>query len=762
MQKSPSSTEPRTLRTEKLACDLTVAGGGLAGVCCAITAARAGLKVILIQDRPVLGGNASSEVRLWVLGATSHLGNNNRWAREGGIIDEILVENLYRNPEGNPVLFDALLLEMVAGEPNITLLLNTSVHGLEKSSADTIRCIHAFCSQNATLYTVESPLFCDASGDGIAGFLAGAAFRMGAESFDEFGEKFAPSQPSNALLGHTIYFYTKDTGRPVKFVPPHFALSDITKIPRFGQCTAHDTGCKLWWLEWGGHLDTIHESETIKWELWKVAYGVWNYIKNSGKFPESDTLTLEWVGTIPGKRESRRFEGDYMLTQQDIVEQRQHEDAISFGGWAIDLHPVDGVYSEQPGCTQWHAKGVYQIPYRCLYSHNISNLFLAGRIISVTHIAFGSTRVMATCAHNGQAVGMAAALCLRHNLPPRALASQPYIGELQQQLLGMGHHIPGISLHDPDNLARHAALHASSELILREMAPCGETRPLHNACAMMLPLKAGLVPRMRLLLDVQHDTELLAELRVSSKAANHTPDATVAKLRIPLKAGMRQHVWLDFGVAVEEQQYGFFCLMMNEAVALHLTNQRVTGVLSLAQKFDRAVAKSPCQMPPPDIGIESFEFWIPERRPGGKNFALTLDPPLAAFGVENLKNGFSRPTRQSNAWVAEPEETEPELALIWSTPQTVSRIELDFDPDFDHPLESVQMGHPERSAPFCISQFEIRDGAGKLLHRCEENHQARYSIHLSSPVVLTALKITFARPSEHVSAALFDIRCYSR
>src|SRR5690606_24956689 len=166
--------------------------------------------------------------------------------------------------------------------------------------------------------------------------------------------------------------------------------------------------CQLWWLEHGGRMDTIHDTEQIKWDLWKVIYGAWDYVKNSGNFPEAETMTLEWVGTIPGKRESRRFEGDYMLRQQDIVEQREHDDAVAYGGWSIDLHPADGVFSEKPGCNQWHAKGVYQIPYRCLYSKNIKNLFLAGRLISATHVAFASTRVMATAAHIGQAIGMAA------------------------------------------------------------------------------------------------------------------------------------------------------------------------------------------------------------------------------------------------------------------------------------------------------------------------------------------------------------------
>ncbi|MBM3844377.1 MAG: FAD-dependent oxidoreductase, partial [Verrucomicrobia bacterium] len=182
----------RALTQTNLTADLVVVGGGLAGACGAITAARAGLKVILVQDRPVLGGNASSEVRLWILGATSHLGNNNRWAREGGVIDEILVENLFRNPEGNPLFVDALLLEKVIAEPNVTLLLNTAVHEVTKRDADTIASVRAFCSQNSTRYELHAPLFCDASGDGIVGFLAGAAFRVGAESRAEFGEGFAP------------------------------------------------------------------------------------------------------------------------------------------------------------------------------------------------------------------------------------------------------------------------------------------------------------------------------------------------------------------------------------------------------------------------------------------------------------------------------------------------------------------------------------------------------------------------------------------
>lgn len=750
----------RELRTDSISCALAVAGGGLAGACCAIAAARAGLKVVLTQDRPVLGGNASSEVRLWVLGATSHMGNNNRWAREGGVIDELLVENMHRNPEGNPLLFDALLLEKVAAEPNIRLLLNTAVCDLAKRG-DRIERLIAFCPQNSTRYEIAAPLFCDASGDGIVGFLAGAAFRMGAEAREEFGEKFAPDKAYGELLGHSLYFYSKDTGRPVQYVPPAFALADITAIPRYRQFKLGDYGCRLWWLEYGGRLDTVHDTEQIKWELWKVAYGVWHYIKNSGQFPEAATHTLEWVGTIPGKRESRRFEGDHMLIQQDVVEQRPHDDAISFGGWAIDLHPADGVYSPQPGCSQWHAKGVYAIPYRTMYSRNVANLFLAGRVISASHVAFGSSRVMATCAHGGQAVGLAAALCRRLGLLPRDVAAQPHIGQLQQDLLRTGHYIPGVTLNDPADLARQATITASSRTQLAELKPSGETMTISDSWAMMLPLAPGAMPRTTLMLAADADTELCVELRMSSRPENHTPDVTLERKSLRLSAGGPRPVALTFASRVDLPRYGFVCLMANPLVRAQLSQQRLTGVLAVTHRANLAVAKSATQQPEHDIGVDTFEFWTPLRRPHGQNLAIAIDPPIDCFGPENVTNGVARPVAQPNAWVADGGDPRPTLTLRWPMPQTIGRIELSFDTDWDHPMESVLMGHPENVMPFCVQEFRLFDGAsGRLLAECRDNHQTRRTIPLETPLQTDHLRLELAHPSANVPAALFEIRCY--
>ena len=749
----------RELRTEALAADLIIVGGGVAGTCAAITAAREGIRVVLVQDRPVLGGNSSSEVRLWILGATSHMGNNNRWAREGGVIDEILVENTYRNPEGNPLILDTILLEKVVEESNITLLLNTAVYEVEKEGKDTIRRVTAFCSQNSMRYHLSAPLFCDASGDGVVGFLAGAAFRMGAEAQEEFGEKFAPTEAYGELLGHTLYFYSKDTGKPVRYVAPSYALDISEKVPRYKSIGLDDYGCRLWWIEWGGRLDTVHETETIKWELWKVVYGIWDHIKNSGEFPDAENLTLEWVGTIPGKRESRRFEGDYMLIQPDVVEQRQHDDAVAFGGWAIDLHPADGVFSEKPGCNQWHTKGVYQIPYRCLYSKNIKNLFLAGRIISASHVAFGSSRVMATCGHAAQAVGVAAALCAQQGREPADLQKGTLLRTLQQRLLARGQHIPQLHLEDPDDLVWSAQLTPSSELVLTELPPDGPWVSLEYPAAQMLPVPGEQPLTVTVWLQAKEATTLNVELRSSSKLGNHTPDVTLETQTLSLSPG-EQEVTITFSSTVAQSQYVFVCFMRNERVQIRGSEERLTGVLSVFNKFNKAVSNNGKQEPEQDIGVESFEFWCPARRPGGHNLAMRIDPGLPVFGAENLRNGLMRPTHLPNAWVADLNDPQPQLTLRWDEPQSLCRVVLHWDTDFDHPMESALMGHPESVMPFCVPHYQLRDDQQNVVYEQHNNHQSQNEITWDTPVVTQQLTITLKPPNELTPAALLGVRCY--
>jgi hypothetical protein len=488
---------------------------------------------------------------------------------------------------------------------------------------------------------------------------------------------------------------------------------------------------------------------------------VWNYIKNSGLFPEAETRTLEWFGHIPGKRESRRFEADVWLTQADIVEQRRHPDAVGHGGWAIDLHPADGLFSTEQPCTQWHAKGVYQIPFRTMYSRTVANLFLAGRLIGASHVAFGSTRVMATCGHNAQAVGMAAAQCARDNLVPRDLLAPDRMARLQRDLLRAGQYIPGLALDDADDLAGGSTIAVTSTGRLDALPAGSDRQPLETAAALLVPVAAGRVPVATVTLDVAAATTLHAELRTSGRAGNFTPDVTLARLDLPLEPGAAQAIALDFATTLAADAYVFVCLMADPAVSVHLSDRRLTGVMALVHGVNRAVAKSARQEPPEGSGVDSFEFWLPRRRPGGKLWAVGFSPALALYAADMLVNGVARPTVRSNAWAADPADPAPAVTLRFAAPTAVSRLVVGFDPDHDQAMESVLWGHPERVAPMHVKRLRVVTAEGLVLADLDDLHGPRLDLALPLTVTTTALTVEIVEMWGDAPAALFEIRAYA-
>lgn len=752
------TTTKRELEHIAVYADFTIVGGGLAGCCAAITAAREGLSVILIQDRPVLGGNASSEIRLWGLGATSHMGNNNRWAREGGVIDEIMVENTFKNPEGNPVIFDMVLLDLIKKEPRIELFLNSAVYEVGKE-LDTITSVTAFCSQNSTRISAFSPLFLDASGDGIVGYLSGAEFRIGAESGNEFQEEFVQSEEYGELLGQTIFFYTKDAGKPISFYPPDFALKDITEIPKYREIGSGEAGCRYWWFEYGGRLDPVHDTESIKWELWRVIYGVWNYIKNSGLYPEAANHTLEWVGMIPGKRESRRFAGEYMLSQSDLVVQKQFPDAVSFGGWAIDLHPADGIYSSFPSCTQYHSKGVYQIPYRTMYSKTIKNLFITGRGLSASHIAFGSTRVMMTSAHNAQAAGMAAVVCNELQLTPGELYTAGKYIELQKRLLRVGQFIPHVELPDTENLLGSCKINCSSTLNIVNFAPSGSMLPLDDSFALLLPVQKGKLPEFEFLISAEASTQLVVELRSSSRLGNYTPDLLLEKQYIPIESGTAFPLQLLFSTMIDDDQFVCICFRSNPLVSLMKSDSTLPGFLGLFQKMNEKVSKSSIQLPPEGSGLESFEFWLPERRPYAVLPAFTATPALTPYSVEHLRNSYKRPFIHTNSWVPDADDPLPTLTLHWPEQKSIRKIVMHFDTDFDHPMESVQYAHYDRIMPWCTRSVKILSDTDRCIAEMVHNHKTRVVFEFAEPIHTASLSFCFEQ-SDNVVVYGIDVFAY--
>lgn len=439
--------------------DLLVAGGGLAGVCAAVAAARHGVKVVLVQDRSRLGGNSSSEVKMHVVGANSHKARPG-W-REGGLIEEFRLDDAVNNPQRCWELWDLLLYDKVVSEPNITLLLETTLFAAKKK-AGRIEQVLARCDKSEHLYRIRAKYFLDATGDSRLALEAGADYRTGREGRAEFGESLAPEKPDGQTQGSSILFTSRIYPRPMPFRPPKWARKVTAEHLRHRKITTWEYG--YWWIEWGGHLNTIRDNERIRYELLSIVMGVWDYIKNSGDFPDSANFALDWVGMMPGKRESRRVLGDYLLKQQDL-ERGDIEDAVCIGGWPMDDHPPGGFdRADLPPYQSIRLPEPYGIPLRCFYSRNVRNLFMAGRNISCTHVAFSSTRVMATCAVGGQAAGTAAAYCIEHGIPPRALfEDKKHFKELEQALLRDDQTIRGRRNEDPRDLARTARVTASSE-----------------------------------------------------------------------------------------------------------------------------------------------------------------------------------------------------------------------------------------------------------------------------------------------------------
>ena len=388
-------------------------------------------------------------------------------ARESGIIEEIRLENSYRNPQRSPSMFDLILFEKCLAEANLTLLLNTSVVGADARDG-LIRTATALRPSTEDQFTIRSKVFVDCSGDSALGVAAGAAYMQGRENRSSFGESLAQEVEDKKTLGSTLLLMARKHERPMPFIPPpwarKFTEGDLRLRPH--ATSEVDSGLEygFWWIEWGGQHDTIKDNEAIRDELLAIVMGVWDHIKNDGQH-EAEYWALDWFGAVPGKRESRRLLGQYVLTEQDLLECRPQPDAIGYGGWPIDMHPPEGVDKpDEPPCTTTKVPFLYDIPLRSCIARDIKNLMFAGRNLSATHVAFASTRIMATCASVGEAVGIAAAYATKNNLFPADLTSDSRaVRDIRQRLLGEDAYLIGEPYAGENDLAFSADIRASSE-----------------------------------------------------------------------------------------------------------------------------------------------------------------------------------------------------------------------------------------------------------------------------------------------------------
>ena len=398
---------------ETVSASFVVVGGGMPGCCAAVAAARSGVKTVLVQDRPVLGGNASSEVRVWSAGE--------------GFTQPIIAElrGRFHNKEANSAIFDKVRHRVVEDEQNIDLRLCCRAFGVTKNVDGSIRSVKALDWRRNRVIEIEAPLFLDATGDGWVGFWAGAEYRMGREAAAELNEAYAPEKADGDTLGASLMWTSALANDDVPFSAPWAEAS----------AQGHSAVNGEWNWEYGIHHDMIADGEFIRDRLLKAIYGAFSIAKRD---PAHSRRILDFVPFILGKRESRRLVGDWVFNFNDITNHVEHADAIAKCSWSVDLH-YDKL--EKTGidyltyCVQPHFGRTY-VPFRSIYSRNIPNLMMAGRCFSATHVGLGSPRVINTLSQMGVAAGYAAAICTREGLRPRQVYEKGFVREIQRKMGG--------------------------------------------------------------------------------------------------------------------------------------------------------------------------------------------------------------------------------------------------------------------------------------------------------------------------------------
>ena len=432
--------------------DLVVVGGGMAGICAAVSAARLGCKVALVQDRPVLGGNNSSEVRVGLSGLIFQ----QPYPKLGNLVDEIgsvghwtlweakqdtnserskrILSVIEKNPEkkihnaGPQSNYgDEKKQMIVESEPNLKLFLNTRVFATEKQG-DKIVSVIGRNIETGHEIKLRGTLYADCTGDANLGYLAGADYREGRESKAETGEPRSPEVSDNQVMGTSVQWYAQEKGFAVPFPECPWAVS-------FTDETCQKIIRGDWDWETGIGRNHVTDIEYIRDYGLRTVFGNWSFLKNkSVDKAKYANLELAWVAYIGGKRESRRIMGDIILKEQDILNQVPYPDASFTTTWGVDLHYPKLIkgFIEEPFLSWADIKEVkpYAVPYRCLYSRNVDNLFMAGRNISVTHVALGTVRVMRTTGMMGEVLGMAASICKKHDALPRDVYEK-YLAELK-------------------------------------------------------------------------------------------------------------------------------------------------------------------------------------------------------------------------------------------------------------------------------------------------------------------------------------------
>ncbi len=784
---------PTRTKTER-ACDVLVIGAGVAGVCAAIQAARLGCDVILAEMDAVLGGNSGPNLGMHVSGAHSF----HPYAGETGIIDELEAHAAAHGAKTRSYgrhcnisrLWEAELATALNDAGVTVLKRHYAREPLTEGDRIAAVILEDLGTYGTCVVSVRHVVI-DASGDGQIAYLAGADYALGREGKDVYGERSAPEQSDSETLGTSITALVRKASRPVPFTPPPgtppfepgygFGGYDAQGNCLYAHAAWHPDAeqCFLWHTESGGERDTIADEHAIYEELLRQLYSVWNHIKNEAHAEEARNWELVWVSPKAGRRESRRFLGDLVLTQTDVEAGRWFKDGVAYGGYAVDVHHPSGTGLRQAEVELCSVPPLYSIPYRCLYSRNVSNLLLAGRHVSVSHLALGTVRLQRTLGGVGQAVGVAADLCRRYDCSPGAVYRH-HLGELQQTLLREDGTILGVPNTDPADLALKAKVIASSE---ERHGPHRLTdwAPLDRVVGVMRWDWAERLDSVRLYLknDGEADRTVRLQLRHYApdrpyKLPHETRDVLDDEPSNRMEWGNMPEVAAYAHVADAE---GIVSAKHEGWVTFGFDGLALVPKDPTSDEACYALLLEPCE----DVawGRDSWRYDYARRcvlEPGQGRFAISpdthlfkLDPAPPYGEAANVVNGWNRrfSTNPVNMWLSDVDQPLPQwLELQWDAPQRFNVVQLTFDTMRrgyrKMPINTEEMG----VSGMCVRDYdlEVWDGERWRTVHSERNNYLRHRVHRLSDVQETNRLRLIVRATNEIGwqVRVYEVRVYCR
>ncbi len=732
--------------------DVIIAGGGPGGVPAAIACARMGIKTLLLQNRSVLGGNGSCEIGITFDGAGSHY----PFHREGGIAEEIR-----RLRDNDPTLggeWTRAMEKLTSAEKNLTIAYNSHVCAVDMENETTIKGVTVLDFIELTKRSYTGKIFIDCTGDAWLGYYAGAKYRFGREASYQHDEYLAPEiadtqTMSGCIRGDKKVFFTK-TEEPFPYVAPDW----VPKLPdndkEFGRnITA--VSRMAWWLEAPNTYDDMWDGEQTRDALFLVILGYYDYLKNhwSGK-KQAENVKFSFASITDGRRESRRLIGDYVMTQDDCTSGRKFDDAVSYTGWALDIHHNEGIYSGTKGplyCARRAKKP--HVPFRCLYSKNIDNLLFAGRNISVSHIAMGTTRVQNTIATLGQAVGTAAAMCIQLNETPRGIY-QRHMKQLQQTLVKNDQFIPGIKSEDPTDPCLNAKVTASSvcttELFRNAQGELGELLPLDvdRAVDMKFSEAEGdiseIYVKLHNSLSEPQTVTLYAQYFGGDVDTYSTPGEIVSAQAV-VPPMCESWVKFDIHVPIERNKYVESCAAR---VMIHATPGISWRSIENLSLYQRAGFRN-----------EKGEW---EMKTSRSLCALRYLPEevMANCGPENVVNGHNRIVDEQNyEWVSDPAQDLPQwIQVEFDKATEINNVSVVFDTDLTNPATCWGPKVPTVKQTIKDYIVEIFDGSNWIQIANEKDNIFRKRIHRFAATKVEKVKVTALATWGDKSARIMEIR----